>query len=117
MIPHGFILSMRSKIILRTAITGMERNIPEMPHIISPLITPSTVISAFILTFEPTTMGNRMLLSIKCITTSATITSNTLLSNVAVAKVIRTLRTRAIKIPMYGMILSMPVISPSKMHT
>ena len=41
------------------AMVGIDRNIPDSPHIISPTIIPKNVISAFNLTFEPTMVGNK----------------------------------------------------------
>ena len=53
MMPQGCRLSTRSKMILSTAITGIERNMPEMPQNISPITTPSTVTRALIRTLNP----------------------------------------------------------------
>ncbi|HEY4324000.1 MAG TPA: hypothetical protein VGN20_08430 [Mucilaginibacter sp.] len=43
--------------ILSTAMTGIDKNIPGMPQIISPITTHNTVIKALIRTFEATNQG------------------------------------------------------------
>ena len=69
------------------------------PHIISPITTPKTVISALILTFDPTTSGSNTLLSTKCVNTRVMITNITLLATVAVANVMSVLMMSAVKMP------------------
>ena len=97
--PQGFRLSTRSKIIFKTAITGMERNMPEIPQSISPRTTPNTVMRGLILTLDPTIIGNNMLLSSRWVKISTISTSNTLAVTAAVAKVITVLITMAVNMP------------------
>ena len=83
------------------AITGIERNIPDKPQIISPIIIPTKDISAFKRTLEPTIAGNKKLASTACIQIVQTATVSVWLM-VPVAKVTNVLSSNALNIPMYG---------------
>ncbi len=73
-VPQTFNSFTLSKTIFIIAITGIERNIPEMPQSSSPTTKPNNAIKELICTLEPTTLGMMKLLSIRCITTMAKIT-------------------------------------------
>ena len=62
--PQGFKGSIWSKISFTMASSGIERNIPGMPHKAFPTITAIMEKSALILTFEATILGTMKLLSI-----------------------------------------------------
>jgi hypothetical protein len=55
--PQGFKGSIRSQMSFTMARSGMERNIPGMPHKAFPAITTIIEKSALILTFEATILG------------------------------------------------------------
>src|SRR4029078_213969 len=61
--PQGLNPSTRSKMILRMATKGMDKNIPETPHIAPPNKTRMIENSALICTLEETIFGTRKLLS------------------------------------------------------
>jgi len=63
-IPHGLRFSTLSKITFNTAIVGINKNIPDIPASAPPINTPKIDINAFIFTFELTTFGIMILLSI-----------------------------------------------------
>lgn len=62
--PQGSKYSILSKITFRIAITGMAKNIPEIQATAPPIIIPIIEKNAFISTFEFTTIGKIVLLSI-----------------------------------------------------
>ena len=55
--PQGFRGSIRSKMSLMMAVSGIERNIPGMPHKAAPAITAIILVSALSFTFDPTILG------------------------------------------------------------
>jgi len=112
--PHGLRLSILSKTTLLIAIIGIDKNIPGMPQVISPINTPNSVISAFIFTLDPTIRGRSTLLSIRCIATIVTTTKTIFVVTAPVPTVISVLKTSAVKMPMYGIILNKPVMTPNR---
>ena len=56
------------------AIIGIAKNIPEIPEIAPPIMIPTMETNAFIWTFELTTNGTKILLSINCTIMLTTIT-------------------------------------------
>lgn len=77
---------------------GTARNIPGIPQIIDPTTTPKMVASALILTLEPTTLGSRILESMRCTAIRAMTRASTSEGELVV-KLIKALMTRAVAMP------------------
>jgi hypothetical protein len=61
--PHGSNPLTQSNITLAMAKYGIDKNIPEIPKDISPIITPKITTNGFNLTCDPTILGIKKLLS------------------------------------------------------